>query len=60
MHTTVIKLNALPDPVWPPAQDHHLSFIPSPAFIFCFICGVIIGGMGLKLGSARVHEFINR
>ena len=51
----VVKLHPLPDPYGPRAQDHHLGLLRGPDLVLQLVGGVVVGGVGLKLGGAGVH-----
>ena len=54
----VVKLDALTDAVGPAAKNEHLAAVLDRQFIAAFICGVKIGGIGLKLGRAGIHQIV--
>ena len=60
MDAAVVELYSLTNPVWPSTQNHDFFPVRHPGFIFGFISGIIIGGGGLELGGACVHQFIDR
>jgi len=59
LHTAIVKLNTLADPVRPSTQDHNLFSIGHPDLVLLFIGGVVVRCSGLKLGCTRVNQFID-
>ena len=61
MHTAVIELDALPDPIRPAAEDHDLAFVGPADFVVAGIVGgIVIRRVRLKFRSARVHQPVTR
>ena len=55
MDATIIKLDALPDPVRPPAQDHNFFPGADLHLVLCVVGRVIVGRI---LHTAHGHRFI--
>ncbi len=60
LHAAVVELDALPDAVGAAAQDDHLAPLGDPDLVFLLIGGVVVGGVGLELRRAGVHQFVDR
>ena len=64
MHTTIIKLNTLTDPVRATAKNDNFCPVAGVGFTFwlCrnFICRIHIGGVRGKFGSTGVNPLIDR
>ena len=58
--TAVVKLNSLPDAIWPGAEDHDLATIGGRRLALTFVSRIKIRRERLKLGAARVDAFVNR
>ena len=59
MHTTVIKLDALTNPVGPATQDNNFFLISRTRFAFLFVCGVHVRGRRVEFRGARVDAFVH-
>ena len=60
MNAAVIKLDALADAVGPTAQDDHLFLPGGSNLVFLLIGGIVVRGIGLKLGGAGIHQLVDR
>ena len=58
MHTAVIELNSLADPVWPTAQDHDLALAALTPLVFVAVGGVVIRRVSFELRRAGVDEAV--
>src|SRR6185295_12938329 len=58
--TAIVKLDSLPDPIRPGAEDHDLASIGRRRFAFAFVSRVEIRSERLELGAASVDAFVNR
>ena len=56
VYTTIIKFNALPDPIGTAPQDHDLFSIRGFHFILIPIRGIIIRGVSLKLRGTGIDQ----
>ena len=56
----VVELDALADAVGAAAQDHDLVAGGPAGLVFPLVGGVKIGGIGLELGGAGVHQLVDR
>src|SRR5436853_1995945 len=60
MATAIIELDSLPDPVRAAAEDDDLLPIAWRRFVFLFVRGIKVWGVGLELCRARVDALIYR
>src|SRR5204863_8955300 len=60
--TAIVKLNPLPDPVWPAAEndDPLLSWLLRRYFVFIFVCGIVVRRVSFELGRAGIDRFERR
>src|SRR5262245_22711581 len=58
--TTVVEFYALPDAVRAGAEDHDLLAVARGGFAFALVGRIEIWSVGLELGAAGVHAFVNR
>ena len=56
----VVELDALADAVGAAAQDHDFAPVGLAGLVFPLVGGVKIGGVGLELGGAGVHQLVDR
>ena len=56
----VVELDALADAVGAAAQDHDLVPFGPAGLVFPLVGGVKVGGVGLELGGAGVHQLVDR
>src|ERR1044072_1073030 len=57
--TAVVKLDSLPDAVWPGAEDHDLARVGGRCFAFRFVSRIKIGRERFKLGAASVDALVD-
>ena len=60
MATTVIKLDSLPDPIWPAPQYDDLLLLSRLSFVFFLVGRVEVRRIAFKLGGASVYALIDR
>jgi hypothetical protein len=60
VHTRIVELDALPDPVGPAAQDDDLRCLAGGDFRLLVVRGVVVGRGGRELGGARVDGLEDR
>ena len=61
MHAAVVKLDALPDAVRAPAQNHHLALVRTADFVVAPVVGrVVVRSIGLELGGTGIDQPITR
>ena len=60
MHTAVVKLNPLTNPVRPAPQNHHLPPRRRPRLVLLTVRRIIIRRVRLELGRTRVHQPVRR
>ena len=60
MHTAIVKLNTLADPVRSAAENHHLSHLCRIGLTFGLIGRIQVRRHGFEFGTAGVHHLINR
>ena len=61
MHTAVIKLNPLPNPIRAAAENHHLLAIGRIYLVIAAVVGgIVIRRVRLEFRRARIHQPIAR
>ncbi len=60
MHTAVIELDALTDPVGATTDHHDLLAVAGVRLALFLIGGVHVGGVGSKFGGAGIHSLVHR
>ena len=59
VNAAVVELDSLSDPVWATAENEDLWLFRRSRFVIVHVVGgVVVGGVGLKLGSARIDKAI--
>ena len=59
VHAAVVEFDALPDTIWPAAEDHYFLLVGGADFVIPAIIGrIVIRGVGLELGGAGIHEAV--
>ena len=60
MHATVVKLDALTDPVRPPAEHHDFLFVARTRLALFLIGRVHVGGARRKFRGTGIDSLVNR
>ena len=60
MHTAVIELDSLADPVRAAAQNHDLFPVADLGLVFHLVGGIAVRGVGFEFRSAGIHQLVDR
>jgi hypothetical protein len=59
VHTTVIELDSLTDPIGAAAEYHDFLAFASAGLVFFTVGGIVVRRVGFKLGRTGVNEAIS-
>src|SRR5271166_2634140 len=59
VHTTIVELDSLTDPIWATAEYHDFLTSAIAGFVFFAVGRIVVRRVGFKLGGARVDEPIS-